>query len=126
MKKMFYKFQKCNNDKNWRAYAIQRNYVTNVKRQSLNTYFIERCEGRPKSRDFWPTMKPFLTNKGNTTTRNTILCENDTLVNSQGDVCDIFNSYFVNVAKNIGTMYKWTINIQVSDKLTPLWKITTF
>ena len=26
---------------------------------------IERCAGGPKSKDFWPTIKPFLTNKGN-------------------------------------------------------------
>jgi hypothetical protein len=32
--------------------------------------------------------------------KKTILSENDVLITKQG--CDIFNNYFVNVAKNIG------------------------
>jgi hypothetical protein len=29
--------------------------------RSLRTYFYERCVGGPKSTDFYPTIKPFLT-----------------------------------------------------------------
>jgi hypothetical protein len=35
----------------------------NIKKQSIKTYFYERCLGGPKSSDFWPTIKPFLSNK---------------------------------------------------------------
>ena len=64
-KKMLYnKFQKFNTTKNWEAYRLQRNLVTKLKKQSVNNYFIERCTGGPKSKDFWPTVKPFLSNKG--------------------------------------------------------------
>ena len=51
---------------------------------------------------FWPTVKSFLTNKGSNTHKDTVLYENDTLSYDQQDVCDIFNDFFVNVAKNIG------------------------
>jgi hypothetical protein len=44
---------------------------------SINTYFIERCVGGPKSKDFWPTVKPFLTNKGKVNQKDTVLSEND-------------------------------------------------
>jgi hypothetical protein len=68
----------------------------------MNTYFIERCAGGPKSKDFWPTAKPFLTNKGIVNQKDTVLSENDVLITKQDEVCEIFNNLFVNVAKNIG------------------------
>jgi hypothetical protein len=68
----------------------------------MNTYFIERCAGGPKSKDFWPTAKPFLTNKGIVNQKDTVLSENDVLITKQDEVCEIFNNFFVNVAKNIG------------------------
>jgi hypothetical protein len=46
------------------AYRKQRNVVTKLKNKSVNNYFIERCAGGPKCKDFWPTVKHFLTNKG--------------------------------------------------------------
>jgi hypothetical protein len=86
---MFYnKFQKYNNSKNWEAYRRQRNYVTKLKSKSINTYFIERCAGGPKSKDFWPIVKPFLTNKGNVNQKDTVLSENDVLITKQ-EVCEI-------------------------------------
>ena len=55
-----------------------------------------------KSKDFWPTVKPFLTNKGTQVHRDTILFEDNKLINDQQEVCGILNDFFVNVAKNIG------------------------
>jgi hypothetical protein len=34
--------------------------------------------------------------------KETILSENDVLITKEDEVCDIFNTYFVKVAKNIG------------------------
>ena len=48
-------------------------------------------------------MKPFLTNKGNVHQKETVLSENIVLITKQEEVCEIFNDYFVNVAKNIGS-----------------------
>jgi hypothetical protein len=86
-KKMLYnKFQKYNNSKNWEAYRRQRNYATKLKSKSMNTYFIERCAGGPKSKDFWPTAKPVLTNKGIVNKKDTVLSENDDLITKQDDI----------------------------------------
>ena len=52
--------------------------------------------------DFWPTIKPFLTNKGCNFQSDIILNENDNLLTSQSDICDVFNNLFINVAKDIG------------------------
>ena len=58
--------------------------------------------GGCKSKDFWPTVKPFLTNKGTQVHKDTILFEDNKLINDQQEVCGFFNYFFVNVAKNIG------------------------
>jgi lipopolysaccharide/colanic/teichoic acid biosynthesis glycosyltransferase len=46
------KFLKDKGNKNWEAYRKQRNLVTKLKKQSIRTYFYERCVGGPKSTDF--------------------------------------------------------------------------
>ena len=58
--------------------------------------------GGPKSKDFWPTIKPFLSKKGSDGGSAVILCEEDKLISDQAEVCTIFNSFFANVATDIG------------------------
>ena len=102
-KMLHHKYQKVPNSTNWENYRVQRNLVNKIKRKSINDYFVERCAGGPKAKDFWPTIKPFITNKGANHQKDTVLCENEKLVTKQQDVCAIFNTFFVNVAKDIGT-----------------------
>jgi hypothetical protein len=90
------------NSKNWEKFRLQRNLVTELKRKSVNNYFIDRCVGGCKNKSFWSTIKPFLTNKGSRIQKDTILCEDNSLINNQQNVCEVFNDFFVNVAKNIG------------------------
>ena len=75
-KMLFNKFQKCRSSRNWENFRKQRNLVVSMKRKSMNKYFIDRCVGGCKSADFWPTIKPFLTNKGNKISKDVILKEN--------------------------------------------------
>jgi hypothetical protein len=46
----------------------------------MKTYFYERCLGGPKSSDFWPTIKPFLSNKSNNCRKDIILEEDNKIV----------------------------------------------
>ena len=62
---------------------------------------FERCAGGPKSKDFWHTIKPFLSKKGGDDGNEVILCEEEKIVLPQTEVCLIFNHYFVSVAKDI-------------------------
>ena len=55
--------------------------------------------GGSKSRDFWNTIEPFLTNKGTICSKNTVLLENEKLITDQKEICDIFNDFYVHVAK---------------------------
>ena len=97
------KYFKCRSPQNWEKYRKQRNYVTKLKRQSLRVYFFERCHGGPKSKDFWPTIKPFLSKKGSKDDPTIILNEDGKIVSDQKDVCHIFKDFFINVAKDIGS-----------------------
>ena len=99
---LYSQYQKHRTLKNWEKFRLQRNLVNKLKRKSVNQYFVERCVGGCKSKDFWPTVKPFLTNKGSHVQKDTILHENGKPINDQQEVCNIFNNFFVNEAKDIG------------------------
>jgi hypothetical protein len=69
----------------------QRNLVTKLKKQSVRTYFYERCVGGPKSTDFYPTIKPFLSDNFIQKPRYIItLCSPGEL---HRDPCGLHNSF---------------------------------
>jgi hypothetical protein len=77
------------------------NLFSEIKKKSTRKYFIERRVGGPKQKDFWPTIKPFIANKGSYFENNIILTDDDIIVNDQNEVAETFNDFFVNVAKDI-------------------------
>jgi hypothetical protein len=48
----FNKYNKIRSRDNWDKYRTQRNLVNKTKRKALREYFIERCVGGPKLKDF--------------------------------------------------------------------------
>ena len=102
-KKMLHnKFKKIKNKANWEMYRKQRNYVTKLRKQSIHLYFFERCSGGPKSKDFWPTIKPFLSSKSSKNDCDIILLEKDTLISDQKEVSGLLNDFYINIAREIG------------------------
>ena len=99
---LFNKYNKYRTSANREAYRQQRNLTTKLERQSVRTYFNERCAGGPKSKDVWPTVKPFLSNKGLLNEPVIILCENVNIVSEQAAVSGILNQFYLNVARDIG------------------------
>jgi hypothetical protein len=100
-KMLFNKFKQSKSNSTWEAYRKQRNQVVQIKKQSVRNYFLERCGGGPKSKDFWPTIKPFLSNKCKNE-QKTVLEEENQVISDTKEVCDIFNNFFSNVANDIG------------------------
>ena len=47
--------------------------------------------------------KTFLSNKSNNCKKDIILVENNKIINNQTEVSEIFNNFFINVAKDIGS-----------------------
>ena len=109
-RKIIYKTRQARNSynknrtrENWKNFTILRNLKTKVKREFISMYFLERCGGGPKSKDFWPTIKPFLSQKSTTKSNsNIILKEDDNLISDQSVVCEKMNDFYINIAKNIG------------------------
>ena len=62
-------------------------------KETIKLYFFERCSGGPKSKDFWPTIKPFLSSKTAKNSADFILMENTGLVSDQAEVCNILNDF---------------------------------
>ena len=80
---LFNKYNKIRSRDNWEKYRTQRHLVNKIKRNSIREYFIERCVGGPKQKDFWPTTKPFITNKCSYFENNIILTDDDKILNDQ-------------------------------------------
>ena len=97
----FNKYKTWRTPANWEAYRMQRNLCTKLKRQSIRHYVSERCAGGPKSKDFWPTIKPFLSNKGILKDPVIILSENDYIIPNQISVASTLNEFFVNAAQDM-------------------------
>jgi hypothetical protein len=47
----------------WEKFRKQRNLVAKLKKNSMKTYFLERCTGGAKNVSFWKTVKPFFSKK---------------------------------------------------------------
>ena len=77
---MFNKYKQCQTATNWELYRIQHKQTRS---------------GGPKSKDFWPTVKPFLSNKGLLKAPVIILSENSN-ISDQTSVADIINDFYVN------------------------------
>ena len=67
----------------------------------MHLYFYKRCTGGPKSKDFWLTIKPFLSKKGSDGGSEVILNENDQVIADQAEVCTIFNTLFLQMRPKI-------------------------
>ena len=64
-----------------------------MKRNAIKDYFYEQCSGCPKTKDFWPTVKPFLSKNGHFG-EDICLLENDNVISDTQEICDIINDFF--------------------------------
>ena len=97
------KFDKCNSKINWRKYREQRNIVTKLRKKSVKVYVQSKCDSNSNPKDFWTVVKPMISNRGVTKDDNIILMDNDNkVINEPNEVCQVLNSYFVNVTSDIG------------------------
>ena len=60
---VYSQYTKNRNTKTWEKFRKQRNLVTKLKKNSMKTYFLERCMGGAKNVTFWKTVKPFFSKK---------------------------------------------------------------
>ena len=89
----------------WELYRKSRNHVTKLKAVSMNTYFYEKCNSdsfRNNPRQYWRTIKPYMSNKCKTSDQDISLFHENKLINDPVKVCKIFNEYFIKATSNSG------------------------
>jgi hypothetical protein len=96
------RYYKNRTSENWNHYKKQRNLVVKLRRQSIRLYFQTKCEGDDNKNSFWKTIKPFISNKNKAGGDNVILREGSEIITKQSDVCNVFSTFFANVASEIG------------------------
>ena len=85
--------------KNKRNKDAKQNYVR-LWKISIQTYFDRKFNARFGCKDFYKTVKPFLSDKGNGCYgSNIILREGDVTITDPAQVADIFNTYYASIAE---------------------------
>jgi len=97
------RYSKYKSRQAWKQYKEQRNKVNKLKRSSIQKYFDEKCnnEQTKNGKSFWDTVKPYFTEKSGKCGQCISLLEEDKVTSDSSSVSDIFNTFFVNVAKDI-------------------------
>ena len=82
------------------AYRKQRNKCTQLKRNSIKSYFQKLTEnGRHISKRLWDTIKPFMSGNGSHGQEEFLLDENSTLIKDHTTIANIFNEYYTNIVE---------------------------
>ena len=88
-------------EEDFRKYRRQRNLVVRLSRAAKRKVFSQLDPKEVgKDKNVWKTFKPLFTDK--TSGQNKIaLVENENIVNDDKIICEIFNSYFVNITDTL-------------------------
>ena len=81
-------------------YVKLRNKVVKLKKRSIQTYFDRKWNTQFGGKDFYKTVKPFLSDKGTGSSgSNIILREDGVLITDPIHVGDVFNTYYASIAE---------------------------
>ena len=72
-------------------YVMWRNRVVKLHKNFIRNYFTHRCNGNVGSKNFYKTIKPFLSTKQSYSVSKIVLKENDSIISDAYKVADIFN-----------------------------------
>jgi hypothetical protein len=96
------KYKKHRSQFHWEKYRVQRNYVTKLRKQSMNSYLMNKCNGPKTGKEFWGAVKPLISNKYMSSNDNIMLLENEQIIREPSELCNLFNDYFTHIAQDIG------------------------
>ena len=83
------------------AYTKQRNYIVNLLRKEKKIYYNHLDLNNIRdNKQFWRNKKPFLSHKISESSK-IALVNNNRIVSDDGEICNIFNEFFVNVVPNL-------------------------
>ena len=91
-------FHNKNDKYNRTMYVKWRNTVVKLRKHSIREYFSKRCGTGHGGKDFYKTVKPFLSGKDSSIGSKIILKEHDAIVSEPLDIAEIFNTYYASIA----------------------------
>ena len=98
-------------------YSMWRNKVSNLRKKSIKEYIGNRCNKDIGSKNFFNTLKPFLSNKSSFNSGNRIILrDDDRVISNISEVANIFNDYFASIAE-YSDMYDGLNEISLEDIL---------
>ena len=80
-------------------YVKWRNKVTKLRKISIQKYFEERCSSSSSSKDFYNTVKPFISDKNSCSGNRIILSEDKNIISDPLQVANIFNRYYSSISE---------------------------
>jgi len=89
------------NKKKWEEYRLLRNEFVKESKISRRIYFKERCKDGLGNRNFWQTIKPYLTDKTHVS-NDIMLREDNNVITDSSEIANIFNDYFKAATEGIG------------------------
>jgi hypothetical protein len=105
---------------NRQKFVEQRNYCVSLLRKTKKTYYSnldinDICDNKK----FWKITKPLFSDKINHSEK-IVLLENNELMNSDSEICETMNDFFVSIASNLNLppcIYNKTCNENLSDPI---------
>ena len=79
-------------------YTNSRNAVVRINKNSIATYFDKKCGPNASPRDFYPTVKPYLSSKMSGKSK-IILQEDGNIITDDLSIANIFNEFYANIAQ---------------------------
>ena len=74
------KYYKIRSRINWERYRTHRNYVSKLRKESMNSYLVDTCNGPTTGREFWNTVKPLISTKNMSSNDNIMLMVNGEVI----------------------------------------------
>ena len=96
------KFLRSRSKRDWESFRSQRNKTTSIRRQSIKNYFLERCKDGHSNKDFYKTIKPFLSSRFKTD-NNLMIDNGGKILTNPKDVANCMNDYYIQIANEIGS-----------------------
>ena len=76
------KYNKAKQEADRNAYKKQQNLCVKLRRKAVKQYFVNKCRsGIMSNKNFWKTVKPFISNKTKRNQSDIILIENNNIIN---------------------------------------------
>ena len=120
------KFRNRPTDDNKKAFKKQKNFCNRLYKKERRKYY-EKLDLRKitNNRNFWDTIKPFLSNK-TSTSQQISLKEGDKIVTDETEVSNVLNKHFINSVRCLAEKGGCSAQVlEINEKKDPLENILT-